>query len=321
METKTENNVINIGMNESEEQPVIVEGNKVDLPKLELPYGEKLCISREELEELYGRYYTMISDLKEGGAFASPELKSYMESVFTKKFQDELEDLHRKNYLKYKTEELDQIALNNVLTPCTWRNWWWIFKEHRNRAQMLLDERVRREAIIELKKREEELPELPDDDEGEEEERLPFTVALAELEEVLPRMRRKRLGSVYALLEQLRYAYDDKAGECKRLASELEIAHNAAQEAEERARAAEETLEEFLKDSTPTPDETGNVEEKPAEEPKQPEEAERTEVEPEAEDGEQSETKETEEVESEPADEEEDESLSYDGLDEADEQE
>lgn len=304
------------------EQNVITVGNHADLPKIVLRRGERFNICLKELTALHDEYFLAISDTEEGTKGARPALKSKMDSALELAYDEDIEKLRRKNYLDCVLEESEQEALNRRLTPQTWRNWWWIFKLHKNQAQILQDERIRRKALIKLKEQADALPMLPEDDEGNEEELLPFEVIIDNLLCALPRMRKKRREWLKELIEQLYDGYAKKADEGKRLADELEEARRLKAEAEERAERAENMLDEFLKESTPAPEETANTEEKPAEEPKTPEEAEQTEAEPEEEDGEALETEQTtEEAESEPADEEEDDGLSYAGLGEEDEQE
>lgn len=322
MENQTETNTVIIN-NMEPEQDVIIEGNKEELPKYTLPRGERLYLSKEQISDLNQSYFLMLSELKAGAAQAPPELRSVMESVVYLSYGEEIENLRLKNQREFEVERARQKRLNAALTPCTWRNWWWIFKVHRNSAQMLLDERVRREAAIELKRQADELPIVEGEEEEEMQDRelLPFEVVIETLKENLPLMRRKRREWLYELIEKLYNLYESKIDECRRLAAELEEAKRAREEAEERAQTTAETLDEFLKESKPAPDETATAEEKPAEEPKTPENAEETEAEPAEEDEEAPETEETEEETDEPADEEENDGFDYGGLDEEDEQE
>lgn len=297
-QTETQNNTVIFNV-DAPEQDVFIEGNKEKLPKYTLPRGERLHISLEQIGELNTQFFNRITELKAGGAYAPAELKSVMESVIYLSYNEELEKLRRANWLESSVEEAFLSELNARLIPQRWRRF---FRMRQNPAQTLLDERVRREERLYYRRKADELP-------TEERELLPFEIIIQSLKATLPRMRKKRREVINEIIDQLYDGYEGKADECKRLTAELEEALRAKEGAEERARNAEEMLEEFLKESTPAPDETATVEIEPAEEPKTPAEAEPTE-EPRAEGEEASETEKAEESES----------LSYDGLEGMDEQ-
>lgn len=316
------NEVVNSGTTNS-----VIIGKKEDLPKYTLPRGERLYITREQLTELNDNYNVLLSDLKESRETLPAELRSIMESVIGKAYLEDIEELRLDNRLSMDTERERKLALIGMLTPRTWRSWF--FRRKRNQPQILLDELVRRQATQFLRDRADELPVIGDNEaEGaEQNEALPFEVIMDSLRCSLSHLRKKRREIAYDLTEELYEAFNSKKEECKRLFEELEENKKQLEKALERATAAEERLDEFLKESTPEPEEAVEEAEQKQEQkessPKEEGGNSEGKGHTETEQGEQSpETTETEEKnEGEPADEEEDEGLSYDGLGEDDGQE
>lgn len=295
MEQQVDNNTVNLSFNNDDPaaQSVILESDKSKLPKLTVPRGERFYIGLEELNEVNAKYFAAVSDMREGTEYAPAELKSKMESGIDLAYNEDIARLREKNRLESEVERERIETLNSILMPRSWRGWF--FRKKRNQAQMLLDELVERQAATYLQRKSDELPPYPGA------ELQPFEVVLETLKERLPRMRKKRRAKVSELIEQLAYGYNSKLDELKRLAAELEEAKKTIAAMTERALRAEELLDEFLKESSPVPDE---AEEHPEEQK-------------------ESEAKETDEdppkekTESDSADEEDDDGLSYDGLDEA----
>lgn len=295
----------------------VVIGKKEDLPKYTLPKGERLYLSRDQLSTLNDKYYQILSDLKEGRDILPAELRSIMESVIGKAYLEEIEDLRLDNRLPMDRERERKMSLIVRLTPRTRRSWF--FRQKRNQSQILLDELVERQAAQYLQDRADELPVIDGSNEG-----LSFEVLIDILLQNLPRLRKKRRQTVNDVVQQLYDSYNRKKEETKRLAEALEEKERRLDQALERAQAAEECLDEFLKESTPESKESGSDVETRKNEQTEAEnemskEQERTGAE---QDEQSSETIDTgEEEENDPADEEEEDSLSYDGLDEADGQE
>lgn len=295
----------------------VVIGKKEDLPKYTLPKGERLYLSRDQLSTLNDKYYQILSDLKEGRDILPAELRSIMESVIGKAYLEEIEDLRLDNRLPMDRERERKMSLIVRLTPRTRRCWF--FRQKRNQSQILLDELVERQAAQYLQDRADELPVIDGSNEG-----LSFEVLIDVLLQNLPRLRKKRRQTVNDVVQQLYDSYNRKKEETKRLAEALEEKERRLDQALERAQAAEECLDEFLKESTPESKESGSDVETRKNEQTEAEnemskEQERTGAE---QDEQSSETIDTgEEEENDPADEEEEDSLSYDGLDEADGQE
>lgn len=238
---------------------VIIEGNKNKLPKIILQRNENFNVSLEELDELDKKYYVAVSEMKEGTAFAPPELKSKMESALDIAYDEELENIRLKNQCEREVERQFQIGLNLALTPRTWRNWWWPFILHKNQAQILLEERIRREVINKLIGQEEE---LPDCGETEEVPYSPYAVQIEELKELLPRrIRKKKRAQIEVVIEGLAVSYKSKMQEQKRIAAELYEVRKQLQEAQERICELQELTEELMKESEPVVEEETETQE------------------------------------------------------------
>jgi len=303
--------VLNGGMANS-----VIVGKKEDLPKYTLPRGERLYITREQLTELNDDYNELLNDLKESRETLPADLRSIMESVIGKAYLEDIEELRLDNRLSMDRERERKLALIGMLTPRTWRSWF--FRKKRNQSQVLLDELVNRQAVLYWRDRADELPSVGDNgEEVDQKEVLPFEVTIDSLLCSLPHLSKKRREIVNGLTQQLYEAYNSKKEEVKRLAEELEENKKQLEQALGRAITAEERLDEFLKESTPEPAEEAQDADNEEESAEPKGEAEEI-----SEEGEPTEeVTEGEEQESEPADEEEEEGLSYDGLDEEDGQE
>ncbi len=286
-----------------EEQISIIKNGKDSLPKLELKDGEALCLSREEISEIHDSYFSILSDMKEGESIMPEEMRSYMESVVFSSYKSEIARRQNKNYLEYYTEERRIRTLREILTPSTWRNWWWIFKVHRNEAQILLEELIGRQASEYLRKKQRELPD------SNKEEITPYAILIAQLSAMLPRMRKTKREELDGIINELSASYESKCAEAKQCAEELKTAKAKYEEEKARADELAEMITEFMEESqevkegeeeteedvvAPKPDgkeeeETSEVEETTTEEPSETESAEQGEETTEPADGEESE--------------------------------
>ncbi len=272
--------------------------DKSKLPKLTIPRGERFYISLEELSDINQKFFQAVSDMQDGTERAPAELKSKMESGLELAYDDEIARVRERNRLACEVERERIETYNAILMPRTRR--FLFFKRKRNQSQILLDELIARQAALYYRQKADELPEMDDEEEGEEIIQ-PFEIVFETLKEELPRMRRKRRARVEKLLYNLALGYNEKIEEKKE-------AEARAKKAEGDAQAASEMLEEFLKDSQPAPEET--------EEKQVAEEEEQTSDETDGQAPESAEEEESEPQDAETADEVDDEGLSYDGLDE-----
>lgn len=271
--------------------------DKSKLPKLTIPRGERFYISLEELSDINQKFFQAVSDMQDGTERAPAELKSKMESGLELAYDDEIARTRERNRLACEVERERIETYNAILMPRTRR--FLFFKRKRNQSQILLDELIARQAALYYRQKADELPEV--DAEGDGEEIMqPFELAFETLKEELPRMRHKRRERIEDLLLNLAYGYNEKIEEKKE-------AEARAKKAEEDALAASETLEEFLKDSKPAPEE---------EEERQEEEESEANEDNDGQPTESAEEEESEAQEEETADGEDNEGLSYDGLDE-----
>lgn len=294
---------------QSDEQISIIKNDKDKLPKLELKDGEALCISREEISEIHDSYLSLLSDMKEGESVTPAEMRSYMESVVFCSYKSEIARRQNKNYLEYYTEEQRTSTLREILTPSTWRNWWWIFKVHRNEAQILLEELIGRQARAYLQNKQRELPD------SNKEEITPYAILIAQLSAMLPRMRKTKREELDGIINELSASYESKCAEAKQCAEELKTAKAKYEEEKARADELSEMVAEFIEESKEAEeDEEETIEDIVAAE----NEEQKEEKADEAEEPENEELREIEE-QSEPADEEEDDGLYYDELLEGDE--
>lgn len=293
---------------QSEEQISIVKNDKDKLPKLELKDGEALCLSREEISEIHDSYFSILLDMKEGESITPEEMRSYMESVVFSSYKSEIARRQNKNYLEYYTEERRIRTLREILTPSTWRNWWWIFKVHRNEAQILLEELIGRQASEYLQNKQRELPD------SNKEEITPYAILIAQLSAMLPRMRKTKREELDGIINELSASYESKCAEAKQCAEELKTAKAKYEEEKARADELSEMVAEFIEESKEAKeDEEETIEDIVAAE----NEEQKEENADEAEGLENEELREIEE-QSEPADEEEGDGLYYDELLEGD---
>lgn len=293
---------------QSEEQISIVKNDKDKLPKLELKDGEALCLSREEISEIHDSYFSILSDMKEGESITPEEMRSYMESVVFSSYKSEIARRQNKNYLEYYTEERRIRTLREILTPSTWRNWWWIFKVHRNEAQILLEELIGRQASEYLQNKQRELPD------SNKEEITPYAILIAQLSAMLPRMRKTKREELDGIINELSASYESKCAEAKQCAEELKTAKAKYEEEKARADELSEMVAEFIEESKEAKeDEEETIEDIVAAENEEQKEENADEAE-----GLENEELSVIEEQSEPADEEEDDCLYYDELLEGD---
>ncbi len=293
---------------QSEEQISIIKNGKDSLPKLELKDGEALCLSREEISEIHDSYFSILSDMKEGESIMPEEMRSYMESVVFSSYKSEIARRQNKNYLEYYTEERRIRTLREILTPSTWRNWWWIFKVHRNEAQILLEELIGRQASEYLRKKQRELPD------SNKEEITPYAILIAQLSAMLPRMRKTKREELDGIINELSASYESKCAEAKQCAEELKTAKAKYEEEKARADELSEMVAEFIEESKEAKeDEEETIEDIVAAENEEQKEENADEAE-----GLENEELSVIEEQSEPADEEEDDGLYYDELLEGD---
>ncbi len=293
---------------QSEEQISIVKNDKDKLPKLELKDGEALCLSREEISEIHDSYFSILSDMKEGESITPEEMRSYMESVVFSSYKSEIARRQNKNYLEYYTEERRIRTLREILTPSTWRNWWWIFKVHRNEAQILLEELIGRQASEYLQNKQRELPD------SNKEEITPYAILIAQLSAMLPRMRKTKREELDGIINELSASYESKCAEAKQCAEELKTAKAKYEEEKARADELSEMVAEFIEESKEAKeDEEETIEDIVAAENEEQKEENADEAE-----GLENEELSVIEEQSEPADEEEGDGLYYDELLEGD---
>ncbi len=307
METRTENNGIDVVVGKS--APIeVIEGNKDKLPKIVLPRGERLYIGLQELRSMHEQYYVALSEMREGTAFASAELKSKMESAISIAYDEEIQNTRLKNQLEAEVERQRQISFNTVLKPSTWRNWWWIFKVHRNEAQILLEELIGRQASEYLQNKQRELPD------SNKEEITPYAILIAQLSALLPRMRKTKREELDGIINELSASYESKCAEAKQCAEELKTAKAKYEEEKARADELSEMVAEFIEESKEAKeDEEETIEDIVAAENEEQKEEKADEVE-----GLENEELSVIEEQSEPADEEEGDGLYYDELLEGD---
>ena len=293
---------------QSEEQISIIKNGKDSLPKLELKDGEALCLSREEISEIHDSYFSILSDMKEGESIMPEEMRSYMESVVFSSYKSEIARRQNKNYLEYYTEERRIRTLREILTPSTWRNWWWIFKVHRNEAHILLEELIGRQASEFLRKKKRELPD------SNKEEITPYAILIAQLSAMLPRMRKTKREELDGIINELSASYESKCAEAKQCAEELKTAKAKYEEEKARADELAEMITEFMEESQ----EVKEGEEETEEDVVAAENEEQKEENADEAEGLENEELSVIEEQSEPADEEEGDGLYYDELLEGD---
>lgn len=212
------------------EAQTIIQQTKGKLPKLELDPGERLCISREQLETVNKEFYELISDMKQGTAQASAELHSYMDSVAYYAYVEEIAKLRRDNMLECNVEWETKEGLTAILTPRTWRGLF--FRKKRNQAQVLLDELIGRQAWNYLKRKQDELPAYNKEQETVD---TPYTLQLEALKNLLPRkMRKKKRAAYEEILAGLLASYESKTTEQKHTAEELKEVKKQLRQEQER---------------------------------------------------------------------------------------
>jgi hypothetical protein len=250
---KNEKQTTIIVNNDDNSQAIIPPQNDKNLPKLELKRGESLNISREQISKLNDEYYVLIGELIESGANIPAELRSYMESVIFNAYVSDVDRLRRDNELEYDLEQQRVEALNRTLKPYTWRNWWWVFKIHRNQSKILLDELVSRQAGEFLHDKACNLPHIEGETPNE-----PYEVTIEELKELLPRrMKKKKRAAIEEAIESLTASYTKSV-------NELEEARKASKLSEEKIDELQKLIDSFVTESAPAPaDETPTTENKP----------------------------------------------------------
>lgn len=317
-----ENSPLNLNINPlppTDEALSFVQQSKGKLPKLELDRGERLNIGIEELSALHKAFFDLLSDMKEGGLNASAELRSYMDSVSFYVYVNEIAKLRLQNKLEGDTEWARLETLTEILTPRTWRGWF--FRKKRNEAKVLQDELIGRQSWQYLKRKQEELPNCG---EVQETEIAPYTLVIESLRELLPRRMRKNKRALWeAVIEGLTANYEAKSEEHKKCAEELGEVKAQFDRAQEKISELQELVEQLMSESEPVEDdqnseETSEMTESPLEDEEKSQETEESAKESE----EMRETASIEGVElDESADEEEEDGLSYDGLEEDEESE
>lgn len=102
--------------------------------------GENYMLTFADVEQLHERYQRLETNIKDTekrtGAAYLREIDNYLICAL----KHEARKISDVRDVEYAYDKAKLAAKKREETPSTWRNWWWIFKLKRNRAQQLVDD-------------------------------------------------------------------------------------------------------------------------------------------------------------------------------------
>lgn len=102
--------------------------------------GDGYTLTFDDVKELHDRYQRLETDIKNTekrtGAAYLREIDNYLICAL----KHEARKISDVRDIEYAYDKAKLKAKKSEETPATWRNWWWLFKLQRNRAQQLVDD-------------------------------------------------------------------------------------------------------------------------------------------------------------------------------------
>ncbi|MCM1297052.1 MAG: hypothetical protein NC311_16050 [Muribaculaceae bacterium] len=101
---------------------------------------ENYTLTFDDVEMLYNKYLQLATNIKGKDKQAGAPFVNVIEGCLISALKCEALDISKIRSADDEKKDAELEAKKREETPKTWRNWWWLFKLQRNRAQELVDE-------------------------------------------------------------------------------------------------------------------------------------------------------------------------------------